>query len=410
MSYIIKKIILLSLLFIPSLHAQEPLEYLKEGSLILAKQFHDEGQKLKAVTLLTFCLELDESNQEAQKFISIIDSQEEVRLYQRLPDKGRNFSKFINKIVQNNTDLPGGRIKHMAYIAKVLDPNSPTAHISDEENYFDTFKKYFPDYSPETSEKTAMLGSTVDHELIRKLVGKKPFEIAKSVTVHKLTHNPRNLLYTINELNKLLHPFKTSIQIQTNAIPVQEEAIVHGVKKYIGEELDVRSITVSFNEATIYEILKYIEHTLALTFLQDSSQIVIREGVRGKNGRPELFKLGSKLVPDIKQSTIKAKAKYHMKSIQIKGNITQLKAESSKLLVEIDNHFVAEIDNRLLKASTIQLMKDYLQKQKMEPSSAEQMLNVSLRGFIKIRTISRTDIIKCTSIIAEDAPHFYLKH
>lgn len=393
-----------------SSHAQEYLNHFKEASYILAQQFQEKGQTLRAMTMLSFCLELDDNNEQAKDFISVINVQQKFRLYKKIPDEGRQFSTLINNVISINQNLPRERTNYWKFVAKILNHDSPNHEIEDIEKQFNTFQKYFPDYTPSASEKAEILNPFIEASLSKKLAGKKPFEIAKTVKLYDLKYNPRKLLDFINSVNKALQPYATFIDIRTELLPHRKEVLNDGRKIYIGEELDIESRTIRFTNVTIYETLKFIEHTLALTFQEQGELIILREGLRGQNGRPTEFQVASKLMKEIKQSTTKAKAKYHMKSIQLKGAITQLKAESSRLLVEIDNHFVVEIDNRLLKGDTLQLMKDYLMEQKSNPYSAAKMLNVSLRGYIKIRTITRTDIIKCNSIIAEGAPHFYLKH
>ena len=403
---LLKLVIILQLLSITSAFSQSYIKDLQEASVILAKQFQNKGQKLKAVTLLSFCLELDEENSVARKFQSVINSNEEFRLYQMLPDNGREFSRYINRTIKENTDLTDAQVKYYAYIAKVLDPRSPTAKLTNNNEYFDAYKKHFPDYTPTEEEKNEIRNSSFSKDLL----GKKPFDTAKNITINNFSYNPQKLLNAINDLNKTLKLYNIAIEIDTELIPYDEEKVENGSKAYFGPNLDVTSKNITFRKVTVFEILKYIEHTLTLTFHESDKKLIIREGQAGLNNRPSLFKKAETVMADTKLSTVKGRLKFDNKSAQIKGRITRIQAKDNSLLIQFNNHFVAEIDNKHLKDNTVSLLTEVLKSQKSNPTKANKMLNVSFRGVIKIRTTSRTDILNCSSIIAEDYPHFYLKH
>ena len=247
----------------------------------------------------------------------------------------------------------------------------------------------------------------VDQELVKLLRGKKPFEKARLYKIDKLAYNPTKLLTIINDFNSKLKHVDLDFQINNRAIPYENLSRNDEYVSYLGPDLDVKSRPILFRNITLMEFIKYLDFTLALNVKEVRNSLIIEKGLKGKGDRPYYFKYADEFINEIKQSTLQARAQYDKKPVQIKGYVTEIKALSDKLLVEIDNHFVVEIDNKHLKKDTIKNLSDRLKEMKTNPAKAQKFLKVTLRGTVSIKTVSRTFITNCSSLLAEDAPYFY---
>ena len=402
------------------LHSQDIVSEIEDGALILAKQFQSQNENFKAVCLISFLLDINDQNEEVLHFAKVVQSRENFRVYRTLPDNGKSFAKFLEKVIQENQNMPEKYASSLKFISKVVDPTAPFPTVNKENPFLKSIERYFPEYElNDDLFKRLQPEQVIDENLMRELFGKTPFEIARYLKVKNFMFNPQKLLDTINEFNEMLKPLRTKIVIVDHSIPYEEEVVVDGIKSYIGEDLDVKSKSIMFKEATIYDILKYIEHTLLFTFVEEQNHISVIFAENGENGRPEKFKpaedinfprklVGLKSI--VKSDFFKFRSEYHSKSIQLQGKITKIKPETNRLLIEINGHFVAEVDNQLLKPDTIKLIKQNLELRKTNASEAEKMLHICLRGTVKARSKTRTDITNCSSILAIDKPHFYLKH
>ena len=91
--------LLLFSLSISNTFGQNPKVLLEEGAVILAKQSYKDGKKYKSMRLITFALELNNDNLEAQDFIETIKTDKKIRVYQKLPDNGRKYSEYAVEIM-----------------------------------------------------------------------------------------------------------------------------------------------------------------------------------------------------------------------------------------------------------------------------------------------------------------------
>ncbi|MCM8533416.1 MAG: hypothetical protein NE330_19775, partial [Lentisphaeraceae bacterium] len=289
----------------------------------------------------------------------------------------------------------------IAFIAKTVNPKSPAAKLSKDNRFEHFHKKYFPNASFESPQ------NIIDQDLVNTLRGKRPFEKARLYKIKKLAYNPTKLLTVINDLNSKLKHFDLDFQINNRAIPYENFSRDNDYVSYLGPQLDVKSRPILFKNVSLMELIKYIDFTLALSVKEVRSSLVIEKGLKGKGDRPYYFKQADEFVNEIKQSTLQARAKYDKKPVQIKGYVTEIKALSDKLLVEVNNHFVVEIDNKHLKRDTIKNLTEHLKEMKTNPAKAQKFLKVTLRGTVAIKTVSRTFITGCSSLMAEEAPYFY---
>lgn len=410
----------IALSFLTQICVSDIKDDLQDGALILAKQFHSQNQTFKAVNLISFILNIDNENDEALEFADIIKDKEDFRVYRSLPDNGQGYIKFLKNIIRENINMPKEHYNYLRFIGKIIDPSAPFPPIKNDNPYFRAIKKHFPDYDYEGElSRLPEAKQEVDEKLIRSLSGKGPMEIAKHLKVKNFTFNSQKLFYSINVFNRMLKPFRSRILISSPDFPFHEEIFQDGIKLFKENDLDVIRKIVFIKEATLYDIIKYIENTMRFTFVEDENYLVLTHAVNGEDGRPEKFKHAMDVNFPFKRKGLKNLVKndfpefrsdYHSKSIQLQGTITKIKQETNRLLVEIDRHFVAEVDNRILKPDTSKLIEQYLALVENDPEEAMKMLKVSVRGTIKARSVKRTDIINCYSILAIDKAHFYLKH
>jgi hypothetical protein len=393
-----------------SLFAQDsdPKKNIEDGALILAKQAYTKNLKLKAITLTSFVLEINNSHKAAKEFAATIQEGKSIRLYETLIDKGRRYSLYLAEIINQldvNENSYENKKKYLAFISTITYSKSPAAKfVKDFDQLLQINKKFFPSYEPSEEEIAQLKGKTVDYELIEKMRGKTPLEISKHLLIKGYNYNPQKILSAINYCNKLLKPYNTYLEITPDSIPYDDAFHENDVLIYSGDDLQVDPKNISFRNVSLYEFFQYIEHTIALRFQEKNNSILITDNSQGLNRRPEHFQNAKKMIAEIKQSTIKARKKFDKKSIQLKGRITEIKKLDSKLLVEIDNHFVVEIDNKRIKKDTLVVLKKQLTEAK-----SSQYLTVTLRGIVNIKSTIRTYITDCSSLIADEVPYFYLK-
>ena len=392
--------------FFSNAQEAETLNLVREGAMILAKQYYAAEDLHKAKTMIKFLTVIDKENTSVKQLITDVKAEKSIRVRQRLTDNGMQYSELLYDFARSLGAQSISQKSILAHVASVINSQSEAMRFVKNKAALKN-TDYYKDIFPEVIERIT--------EPVEKMV---PTKVVNEIAIESLSYNPSQFLKAVSYVNYVLR--KTGSQIFINNENMKKTEIkIDGVDREEGfvryegpQDEGAPDKNIQIENMSILEFLRYIEHTTRLSFILNDRKYAIDliEAENGKNGRPLYFKTSESLKKDIQKSLTKSRIQYQNKLIQLKGTITKVANTDANFLIQLDNLIVIEIDKRLLKDDSQKRIETYLNDYNTtKASNFLKHLTVVVRGKAEIRTLSKIYIKNCHSILAEDAAYFYTK-
>ena len=303
-------------------------ENILRGASILAHQYYKDMEISKAKILTCFALEFDSDNEKIRALAKNITENTEILLDERLIDNGLKYSKYLLATLKRMPSHPEA-LKRKSLLAHIIYTIAP-----EKEEVFpllntSRFKRYTDKLFPKSS-------SQKEYSIL---------ETTKS-TIINIDYRLPDFLPAINQLNKTLSQSDIKVYVKSSRVEYETYTNENDILIHEGPAIIASQHAQSLNGISVFEFLEFITHTLALRydFHEEEKTIVITDAHKGQDSYPHYLKKSAHFKSEITKQFFNAKKKYSKKDIQLKGIITKLRDnKKGKLLIELDNYFIAEI-------------------------------------------------------------------
>ena len=378
-------------------------ETIKQGIIILAKQFSAQDKLHEAKILAQFLYNTDKNNPDVQALVAALKKDDSVRVYTEMADKGMQFHRYIEGFTR--TLKRPDYVRSMSIVATAINPDSNLQRNVKEKDLIYT-NKYYIGLFPESE------------EVSRPANNYTATSAAKRIIIKQLNYNPANFIQGINSVNYLLKD--TGVQVEF------DEDRMDNIKDIFSSRDDSRGYTIFrgitdpkaarksiyIKNMLVYDFLRYLQFTTRLTFdLDDDDNIIyLSEAQRGQDGLPEFVRYSSTLSRDIRTSPTNANQKFGNKKVQIIGRITAYANEDRFFLIQLDKFFIVRIDKTRLKDNSQETIIKYAQEYaKTKNNLLLKHTIVAVRGTLKITNSRNATIENCTDVLATENAYFYTK-